>query len=75
MDSFLAQLSDIMMVDEELKADDQLKQFAEWDSMAALSVIAMLDSQYGAVVDPASLSECETVAQVYALATTARAGQ
>jgi acyl carrier protein len=46
MNEFLKQVATILEVGE-VKAADELKGFAQWDSLAVLSVIAMLDSNYG----------------------------
>lgn len=41
-------LEEIMDLDEgTLKLDDVLKEFEEWDSLAALSLISELDSRFG----------------------------
>jgi acyl carrier protein len=46
MDEFLRKTASILEVDE-VKESDDLKAFSQWDSLAVLSVIAMLDSDYG----------------------------
>lgn len=44
----IAKLEDIMELDEgELKLTDELENFEEWDSIAILSFIAMMDSDFG----------------------------
>ena len=45
MDDFLKNLATILEVDQVNPGDD-LKAFPSWDSLAVLSVIAMLDSNY-----------------------------
>ena len=44
--------------------NDHLQDLAGWDSIGALSLIALVDEQYGVVVDAGALSECDTVADV-----------
>jgi acyl carrier protein len=46
MNEFLKKLAEILEVDG-VKETDQLKAFPQWDSLAVLSVIAMLDANYG----------------------------
>jgi acyl carrier protein len=46
METFYFDLAEIMEVDE-VRADNVLKDFAEWDSLTVLSVIAKVHSQYG----------------------------
>ena len=46
MNEFLNKVAAILEV-EQVKETDDLKAFAQWDSLAVLSVIAMLDADYG----------------------------
>lgn len=46
---FYDQLAKILDI-EAVKADDVLKDFEAWDSLAVLSVLAMADSTYGASI-------------------------
>jgi len=46
MNDFLKKLAAILEV-EAVKDSDDLKAFPQWDSLAVLSVIAMLDADYG----------------------------
>ncbi len=46
MNDFLHKLARILEVDQ-VKETDELKAFPQWDSLAVLSVIAMLDADYG----------------------------
>jgi acyl carrier protein len=45
MNEFLKKLAELLEVSE-VKATDELKAFPQWDSLAVLSVIAMLDANY-----------------------------
>ena len=46
MNEFLKKLAEILEVGE-VKETHELKAFPQWDSLAVLSVIAMLDANYG----------------------------
>jgi len=46
MNDFLKSIASILEV-EAIKESDDLKAFPQWDSLAVLSVIAMLDANYG----------------------------
>ncbi len=46
MNEFLKKIAAIMEV-AEVKETDDLKSFPQWDSLSVLSVIAMLDSDFG----------------------------
>lgn len=47
-----------------LQASDRLHDLQAWDSMAALSLIALVDERYGVTLDANRLAQCETVADV-----------
>ncbi len=44
--------------------DKNLKDIEEWDSMALITFIAMIDSEYGKVVSATELRNCITVADL-----------
>jgi acyl carrier protein len=46
MNEFLAKIAAILEV-EGVRESDELKAFTQWDSLSVLSVIAMLDANYG----------------------------
>ena len=46
MEEIYGKLADILQVDQ-VKPTDVLASFEEWDSLSVLSVVAMLDAQYG----------------------------
>ena len=45
MNEFLKKLAEVLEVPD-VKETDELKAFPQWDSLAVLSVIAMLDANY-----------------------------
>jgi acyl carrier protein len=51
----------------ELKGDTRLADLPEWDSLAALGVIIMFDSDYGLTVTGDDLKKCATVQDIFAL--------
>lgn len=52
--AFLDQMKDVLDIDDrELSLDDEFKSFDEWDSLAYLSTIAMIDDEYGVVISAA----------------------
>jgi acyl carrier protein len=54
MDKLVAELCEILEVTE-LSIDARFEDLTEWDSLNALSVIALLDSSYGIQIDAAGL--------------------
>lgn len=54
MEKLIAELCDILEV-AELPEDERFEDLAQWDSLNALSVIALLDSNYGIQMEEAEL--------------------
>jgi len=46
MEEIYGKLADILQIDE-VKPTDVLASFEEWDSLSVLSVVAMVDADYG----------------------------
>lgn len=58
----LAKMEEIMELDEgTLKETDALEDYDEWDSIAMLSFIAMMDSDFGKIVDGEEVRKFVTV--------------
>ena len=60
MDELFGKLAEILEVDA-VKPADVLRDFESWDSLAALSIIAMLDSSYGVRAGAEELKNLKTV--------------
>lgn len=52
----------------DLRPDTELASLAEWDSLAALSVIVMFDMEFGKAITGNDLKACKTLAELRALA-------
>ena len=59
MDDFYEKLADCLDVGE-VKASDVLETFPEWDSLAKLSLIAMVGARYGVNLTAADLRGVDT---------------
>ncbi len=66
MDEFLKQVALILEVDE-VKETDELKGFPQWDSLSVLSVIAMLDANYGVNLRAADFGPIKTAGDLWKL--------
>ena len=66
MNEFLKKLSEILEVGE-VKDADELKAFPQWDSLAVLSVIAMLDANYGVNLRAADFGPVNSAADLWTL--------
>ena len=59
MNDFYAQLADVLELDQ-IDPSQVLRDLPEWDSLSALSVIAMINSNYRVTVSAAELRASET---------------
>jgi acyl carrier protein len=66
MTEFLKKIAGILEVDD-VKESDKLKAFPQWDSLSVLSVIAMLDANYGINLHAADLGTVETAGDLWNL--------
>jgi acyl carrier protein len=53
---------------ENLKADTEFKNLEEWSSMIALSVIAMIDDEYGVTIKGNDIRSAKTIEDLYNIA-------
>ena len=51
----------------EITAETVLSDLKEWDSLAALAIIVLFDTEYGKVIAGADLKKCITVGDLHAL--------
>ena len=66
MNDFLKSIAGILEV-ENVKETDDLKAFPQWDSLAVLSVIAMLDANYGVNLRAADFGPVASVGDLWKL--------
>jgi acyl carrier protein len=59
MNDFYIKLADFLEVDE-VKPSDILANFETWDSLTVLSIIAMIDSDYGVNMNGEDFKEIKT---------------
>lgn len=50
-----------------LSAGTRFRELPEWDSLAVLTVLAMVDSEYGVRLRAEDLKTCETLGEFFAL--------
>lgn len=48
-----------------IKIETEFRTLDEWDSLTALSVLAMIDSEYGKSMSAEELRSCKTVVDVF----------
>ncbi len=66
LDQFYENLAEILDV-ESVGPDDVLRDFDAWDSLTALSVIAMCDSKYGVTLGSEDLASAKTAGELQAI--------
>ncbi len=66
MNEFLAKIARILEV-EAIKETDDLKAFPQWDSLTVLSVIAMLDADWGINLRAADFQHVNTAEDLWKL--------
>jgi acyl carrier protein len=49
----------------DLQADTEFKALGEWSSLSALSIIAMIDEEYGVAVKGADIRNAETIEDLF----------
>jgi acyl carrier protein len=66
MENFYAKLAEILEVDE-VKPDDVLQDFENWDSLTVLSIVATLDANYGVNLTAGDLRRITTGGELASL--------
>ena len=66
MSEFLKHLAGILEVPQ-VEASDDLKSFPQWDSLSVLSVIAMLDANYGINLRAADFEKVNSAGELWSL--------
>ena len=66
MEEFLKKIAEILEEDE-IKETDELKSYPQWDSLSVLSVIAMLDANYGVNLRAKEFENIKTTGELWNL--------
>lgn len=69
MNNFKNQITELLEVDN-VNVDDILKEFDAWDSLTALSIIALCDSDYSIKITANELSKTVTIKDLFDLLVT-----
>ncbi len=65
MDKFIEQFAEALEREDEIKMEDEFRNYPEWSSIAYLSVIAMMDEEYDVQIEEADFKKLKTVQAVY----------
>jgi len=64
-EQFLQKFKEVLEVtDRNLSLTDKFRSYEEWDSLAFLSLIAMIDEEYDVIIDGKDFKQLETVADI-----------
>jgi len=64
MDKFLESISEVFERDG-IKPDDEFRNYEEWDSLAYLSIIAMIDENYDIVITGEEFEKLNKIQDIY----------
>lgn len=63
--NFLELLKDTLEIENrELTVNDEFRSYPEWDSLALLSVIAMIDDEYDVIIEGNDFAKINTVSEL-----------
>ncbi len=65
MEKFIELFAEALEREDEIKMEDEFRNYDEWGSMAYLSVIAMMDEEYDIQIEQTDFKKLRTVQQLY----------
>ena len=65
MEKFIVKFAEALERENEIKMEDEFRNYDEWSSIAYLSVIAMMDEEYDVQIEEAEFKKLRTVQAVY----------
>lgn len=64
-ENFLNLFADILEItNRHLELSDNFREYPEWDSLASLSVVAMIDEEYGVVIPSSEFNKLFTLSDL-----------
>ena len=65
MEKFIELFAEAIERENEIKMEDNFRDYDEWSSIAYLSVIAMMDEEYDTQIEQADFKKLRTVQDLY----------
>lgn len=65
MEKFIDLLREALEREDEIQMSDNFRDYDEWDSLAYLSIIALLDEEYDVQIEEAEFKQLKTVQDIY----------
>lgn len=64
-DLFLKRFADAIEREDGIKMEDEFRNYEEWDSLALLSLVSILDDEYGINISRNELEKMKTIKDIY----------
>lgn len=65
MGKFIELFAEAIEREDEIKMQDEFREYPEWSSITYLSVIAMMDEEYGVQIEEVEFKKLRTVQALY----------
>ena len=65
MEKFIEKFAEAIEREDEIKMEDDFRNYDEWSSIAYLSVIAMMDEEYDVQMEESEFKELKTVQELF----------
>ena len=63
---FIEKFKEVLEIeDRDLNLSDKFREYEEWDSLAFLSVIAMIDEEYDVLIEGKDFKELQTLGDIW----------
>lgn len=69
MEKFIKLFAEALEREDEIKMEDEFRNYDEWSSIAYLSVIAMMDEEYDTQIEMSEFKKLKTVRALYDVCT------
>ena len=65
MEKFIELFAEAIERENEIKMEDEFREYDEWSSLAYLSIIAFMDDEYDTQIEEADFKKLRTVQDIY----------
>lgn len=65
MEKFIDLLKEALEREDEIRMEDNFREYDEWSSIAYLSIIAFMDDEYDTQIEEAEFKKLKTVQELY----------
>lgn len=65
MERFIELFKEATEIEQEVQMTDEFREYEDWDSLAYLSVIAMMDEEYGVQIEGTEFKKLRTIQDLF----------